>query len=163
MYLGKWVEAADAMKHAAEMSPHDHVMWRNLGDSYDQIPSRLADARQAYQRALETATEGLRVNPKDADVLSGIALYDAHLGHNSDAQAYITRAMDISPNNGDTLFTEALVYEIVGHRDRALTALQQAVKAGYSLEEIEKEPELRKLQGDPHYQRWLAQTKNFKQ
>jgi hypothetical protein len=37
------------------------------------------------------------------------------------------------------------------------------VKAGYSLEEIEKEPELRKLQGDPHYQRWLAQTKNFKQ
>jgi len=65
MYLGKWVEAADAMKHAAEMSPHDHVMWRNLGDSYDQIPSRLADARQAYQRALETATEGLRVNPKD--------------------------------------------------------------------------------------------------
>jgi len=163
MYLGKWVEAADAMQHAAEMNPHDHVMWRNLGDSYDQIPSRLADARQAYQKALQTASEGLRVNPRDPDLLSGIALYHAHLGHDSDAQAYIARALEVSPSNGDTLFTEALVYEIVGHRDQAVTALQRAVKAGYSLEEIEKEPELRKLQGDPHYQRWLAQIKNVKQ
>ncbi len=55
-------------------------MWRNLGDSYDQIPSRRADARQAYQKALETATEQLKINPKDPEVLSGIALYHAHLG-----------------------------------------------------------------------------------
>ena len=68
------------MKHAAELSPYDDAMWRNLGDSYDQIPSRLADARQAYQKALETATAELKVNPKAPDVLSGVALYHAHLG-----------------------------------------------------------------------------------
>jgi tetratricopeptide (TPR) repeat protein len=135
-------------------------MWRNLGDSYDQIPSRLADARQAYAKALETATEELKVNPGDAEVLSGIALYHAHLGQSDEAQAFLQRALAVSPNNGDTLFTSALVYEIIGHREQALKSLDEAVKAGYSLDEIEKEPELRKLQADPRYQRWLQQKKS---
>jgi eukaryotic-like serine/threonine-protein kinase len=159
MYLGKWEEAADAMNRAAEMSPHNDVMWRNLGDAYDQIPSRLGDAREAYQKALDTATEELKVNPRDPDVLSGIALYHAHLGNAGDAEAYIARALAVAPNNSGTLFTEALVYEIIGQRDKAIHALQQAAKAGYSLEEIEKEPELRKLQSDPRYQRWLKEQK----
>ncbi len=45
MYIGKYEEAADAMKRAADLSPHNHVMWRNLGDSYDQIP--VAPGRRA--------------------------------------------------------------------------------------------------------------------
>jgi len=157
MYLGKWDEAADAMKRAADLSPHDHNMWRNLGDSYDQIPSRLPDARHAYEKALETATAQLKVNPNDPDVLSGIALYHAHLGQPAEAEQFISRALAAAPTNSDTLFTSALVYEIIGQRDRALKALDQAVQAGFSLDEIEKEPELRKLHDDPKYQRWLQE------
>jgi len=157
MYLGKWEEAADAMKRATDLSPHDDVMWRNLGDAYDQIPSRLADARQAYQKALELATEQLKVNPKDPDLLSGIALYDAHLGHKAEAEAFITRALAVAPNNSNSLFTAALVYELTGQRDKALKAVDDAVKAGYSVEEIDKEPELRALHNDPRYKAWLHQ------
>ncbi len=63
----------------------------------------------------------------------------------SDAQAYInTRFRACRPANSDTLFTSALVYEIIGHRDRHCRRCNEAVKAGYSLDEIEKEPELRK-------------------
>ncbi|HUK43390.1 MAG TPA: tetratricopeptide repeat protein [Candidatus Bathyarchaeia archaeon] len=160
MYLGKWEEAADAMKQAAELSPHNDMMWRNLGDAYDQIPSRLADARQAYQKALELATEQLKVSPKDPDLLSGIALYHAHLGQKEDAEVFIARALQVAPNNSDTLFTSALVYEIIGHRDKALSALQQAAKAGYSVEEIDKEPELRALRSDPRYKVWLGQNRS---
>ncbi len=157
MYLGKWEEAADAMKRAVDLNPHDDVLWRNLGDAYDQIPSRLADARQAYQKALELATEQLKVNPKDPDLLSGIALYDAHLGHKDEAENFITRALEVSPKNSNSLFTAALVYELTGQRDKALKAVDDAVKAGYSVEEIDKEPELRKLQADPRYKTWLHQ------
>jgi serine/threonine protein kinase/tetratricopeptide (TPR) repeat protein len=159
MYVGRNEEAAAAMKEAADLSPHNHVMWRNLGDSYHQIPSRLADAKQAYQKALETATAQLKVNPNNTEVLSGIALYDAHLDRTKDAERYISRALELSPKNSDTLFTSALVYEIIGHRDKALRALDEAVKAGYSLDEIEKEPELRGLQADPRYEQWLKQEK----
>ena len=156
MYLGKWDEAADAMKRATELSPHDHVMWRNLGDAYDQIPSRATDASQAYHKALELATEQLKVNPKDSDALSSIALYYAHLGQKDQAETFIGRALEVAPKDSQNLFTAALVYEIVGHREQALSAVEQAVKAGYSLEEVEKEPELRKLRTDPRYQRWLG-------
>lgn len=155
MYIGKYEEAANAMKRAADLSPHNHVMWRNLGDSYDQIPSRLADARQAYAKALETATEQLKVNPKDPEVLSGIALYHAHLGQAADADIFISRALAAAPHDSDTLFTSALVYEIIGHREKALAAVSAAVAAGYSLEEVEKEPELRALRSDPRYQEWI--------
>ncbi len=159
MYLGKWEEAADAMKRATELSPHDDVMWRNLGDAYDQIPSRLADARVAYQRALDLATAQLKVNPKDHD-LSGIALYHAHLGQKADAETLIARALQLAPNDSNTLFTAALVYELTGQRDKALTAVAQAVKAGYSVEEIDKEPELRALHSDPRYKVWLGQNRS---
>jgi len=158
MYLGRYEDAAGAMKRAADLSPHDHVMWRNLGDSYRQIPGRQADAKWAYQKALETATAQLKVDPNDVEALSGIALYDAHLGRASEAQAHINRALELSPGNSDTLFTSALVYEIIAHRAKALQALDEAVKAGYSLDEIEKEPELRGLQSDPRYRRWLQKT-----
>ena len=155
MYIGKYEDAADAMKRAADLSPHNHVMWRNLGDSYDQIPSRLADARQAYAKALETATEQLKVNPKDPEVLSGIALYHAHLGEAAEADTFISRALAVAPHDSDTLFTSALVYEIIGNRQKALAAVSAAVAAGYSLEEVEKEPELRALRSDPRYQEWV--------
>ena len=157
MFLGKWEEAADAMKWATELSPHDDVMWRNLGDAYDQIPSHSADARQAYQKALDLATQQLKVNPKEPNVLSYAALYNAHLGNPEAAQDYIQRAFQVAPKDSDVLFTEALVYELTGHRDMALKAIDDAAKAGYSIEEIDKEPELGALHNDPRYKNWLHQ------
>jgi len=159
MYVGKWEDAAEAMKKATELSPNDHVLWRNLGDSYDQIPSRRAEARQAYAKALETATASLKVNPKNPVVLSGIALYQAHLGNSQQAEEFINRALEVAPKDSDTLFTSALVYELTGHRDQALKAVQAAVKAGFSLDEVEKEPELRGLQSDPRYRQWVQEEK----
>jgi len=159
MYVGKWDDAAEAMKKATDMRPHDHVLWRNLGDSYDQIPSRQADARAAYEKALETATAQFKVNPNDPVVLSGMALYYAHLDQTKEAENFIARALKASPKDSDTLFTSALVYELIGDRDQALKAVDQAVMAGFSLEEVQREPELRSLQTDPRYQRWLRQKK----
>ena len=52
------------------------------------------------------------------------------------------------------------MYEIIGHREQALKAVDEAVKAGFSLAEVEKEPELRKLQMDPRYQRWLQERRS---
>ena len=159
MYVGKYEDAAEAMKKATELSPHDHVLWRNLGDAYDQIQARHADARQAYAKALEAANTAATVNPRDPQVLSGIALYYAHLGRSQEAENFINRALEASPNNSDTLFTSALVYELIGRREQAWKAIQAAVKSGYSLDEVEKEPELRGLQSDPRYRQWVAAEK----
>ena len=161
MYLKMFPEAADAMEKATKLEPHNDVLWRNLGDSYRQIPSRIADAPAAYQKALQAATEELNVNPNDTEVLSGIALYHAHLGQPQDAEVFISKALKLAPKSSDVLFTSALVYEIIGHRDRALEAVQRAYDAGYPLADIEGEPELRDLRSDSRYRRW-AQEKTEK-
>lgn len=151
MYLKRYPEAVDAMKRATALDPHNDVLWRNLGDGYRQLPSRASDATAAYDKALQAATDELSVNPKSTETLSGIALYDAHLGHKEDAEKYIGKALSLSPHDSDVLFTSALVYEIIGDRKRALRAVEQAAKSGYSIEEIEHEPELRALRSDPGY------------
>ena len=41
----------------------------------------------------------------------------------------------------------------------AAEAVSAAVAAGYSLEEVEKEPELRALRSDQRYQQWVRRSK----
>ena len=157
LYLGRNEDATSAMLRAATLNPHNDVLWRNLGDSYEQIPGKSAEAKQAYSMALSAAEEELHVNANDVEPLSGLALYQAHLGRSKDADRSIAKALSLAPKDGDVWFTSALVYEIDGEQARALTALDRAVKSGYSLQEIDKEPELRALHSDPRYQRWLRQ------
>jgi hypothetical protein len=109
---------------------------------------------------LETATERLTVDPKSSGLLGDVALYNAHLGHSGEAEDFIRRALQVAPNDSDVLFTAAIVYELIGHRDRSLKAVGEAVKAGYSVEEIDKEPELRALHSDPGYKVWLGQNRS---
>ncbi len=160
MYINRYEDAADAMKKATELEPHNDILWRNLGDSYRQIPSRATEAMSAYQKALQAATDELKVNPNSPEVLSGIALYNAHLGRTKDAETSIGKALRLAPKDSDVLFTSALVHEISGHRGKAVAAIDQAVKAGYSIEEVESEPELRALRSDARYQQWLQQMKS---
>ena len=157
MYLRRYPDAADAMKRATELDPHNDILWRNLGDSYRQIPSRISDAPAAYQKALQAASDQLSVNPNNTEVLSGIALYDAHLGRKQDAETFIGKALKLAPKNGDVLFTSALVYEIIGNRTRALQQIDLAVKSGYSIADIDHEPELGALRSDARYVRWSQQ------
>ena len=157
IYLNRYPEAVVAMQRATELDPHNDVLWRNLGDSYRLIPSRASEATAAYQKALEAANGLLSVNPKNTEALSGIALYDAHLGRTKEAETSISKALKLSPKDSDVLFTSALVYEIIGNRTRALAAIDQAVKAGYSIEDVQHEPEVAALRSDSRYQHWLQQ------
>ena len=158
MYVGRYPEAVDAMEKATQLAPHNHVIWRNLGDSYRQVPSQKDKAAGAYEHALAAAQQELKIDPAEKDALAGAALYEAHLGHNKQAESYVSRALSSYPEDNDVLFTSALVYEIIGNRKQALTALDKSWKEGFPLTEIEREPELSSLRSDSRYQSWLKQA-----
>lgn len=153
MFTGENSKAAEAMEKAVELNPHDHTLWRNLADSYRQVPSLADRASATYKRAADVAQEQLAVNPKDKDALSGLALYQAHLGNKAEAQKSIMKALQEGPQDSDVLFTAALVYEIIGDRERAIAELQKSLGAGFSLEDAKREPELQTLRADPKSQK----------
>ncbi len=158
MYGKRYPEAVEAMEHASQLAPHNHLILRNLADSYRQVPSDRNQADDAYRKALAAAQDELKVNPNEKFALSGIGLYEAHLGHPKEAMQYTSRALRLYPNDNNVLFTSALVYEIIGNRSHALTAVNEAWKSGFPLTEIDRDPELSSLRKDSRYQDWLKRA-----
>ena len=155
MFTGDNAKAVDAMAKAVELNPHDHTLWRNLADSYRQVPALSDRAPATYEKALAAAQEQLKVNPKDKDALSGVALYQAHLGDKAEAQKSISKALQRAPNDSDVLFTAALSYELIGDRKKAIDELQKSLAAGFSLQDVKREPELQALRSDARYQQMI--------
>jgi serine/threonine protein kinase/tetratricopeptide (TPR) repeat protein len=158
MYMGRYPEAVDAMEHAAQLAPHDHMILRNLGDSYRQVPSQKSKADGAYKRALLAAQDELKIDPNRKEALAGIGLYEAHLGNVKAAEKDAFRAVAVYPKDNWVWFTSALVYETIGNRNQALIAIDKSWKAGFPLAEIEQEPELTSLRADSRYKTWSKQA-----
>ena len=53
----------------------------------------------------------------------------------------------------------ALIYELSGDRDRALSSLEAAIQGGQPLDEVRGEPALARLRADPRYQQLMAKLK----
>jgi len=155
-FMDRCADAVPMMEKAVELTPKSEQVWGNLGDAYSCSPADKAKATQAYQRALQLGEERLAVNPKDADVLGRIALYQARLG-NPAGLLNIAKAQQLAPGNRQVVWHASLVYELAGKRDLALHALQAALKAGQAADEVRHEPTLANLRTDPRFARLMAE------
>jgi len=155
LFQGRYAEAVPMMEEAVKQGPKFHQFWRNLGDAYRGTPGLAAKAPQAYRRALELAEAQLEVKPDDPRTLSSAGLYYAKLEDNKKAQALNSRALQLAPQDTEVIFKSALIHELTGDRKRALRAVAEARKGGYSMEQIEKEPELARLREDAEYRAWF--------
>lgn len=150
-FMDRCADAVIEMKQAVNLLPKRDQLWGNLGDAYACVAGKKNDAVTAYHRAVDLAQAAALVNPRDADVLSRVALYQARLGNKMDANAQIRRARQLAPANRGVLWNAALVYELAGQRAPALEALKAAIQAGQPLEEVRHEPALANLRKDPRY------------
>lgn len=149
-YQGRYADAAAMFQKATELLPNDDRLWYNLGNAYS-LAGNKTGAQNAYERAAQLAEKAIAARPNDAAVLGMLALYYAKSGKKAQAQEELAKALRLSQNDPQLLFNSALVYELVGDRDRALSALRSAVRAGYSVSEIRSAPELLELRKDSRY------------
>jgi tetratricopeptide (TPR) repeat protein len=66
------------------------------------------------------------------------------------------------PDTGDAVYTLAVIEEHEGRRDEALKLLRQAIEHGLPPEEgldMESDPDLKSLQGDPRFTALVVETK----
>lgn len=85
-------------REAAQLCPDDGSYWLGLGVTCRKA-GKSADARKAYERALQTYEDAYDDNPKDASLLMRQMYVDALLGRIDDAKAVLKRARKEHPTN----------------------------------------------------------------
>ena len=154
-YQRDFEQALANYRRAAELSPHDPVMWGNLGDALQRAGKR-DDARAAYQGAVREAREALRNVPHPtANAHEELGLYCAKAGDELCAIEEATRADQLQPRDTAILFTNAIIRAILGRQAEALDWLERAVRLGLPKSEIVNEPALDPLRRNPRYRKIL--------
>lgn len=152
-FEGRYADAAPLFEKLVNEGSKDYRVWGNLADAYRWTPDSAEKARLAYRRAIELTREALAVNRRDTEALSALALYLAKSGDAAAALAAARKAESAAPKDPAVLFDAAIVSEIAGRREDALKYLERALRAGYSKDEIQRDPELKRLRADARYSR----------
>ena len=64
----------------------------------------------------------------------------------------LRQALALSSDNPKVNYVAGEIYEILGERAKAIDFISKSVGPGYSLAEIDRDPDLKKLRADPAFQ-----------
>ena len=158
-YLKRYAESVPMFEKAVEMNQNDSLLMGNLADAY-RWSNQLDKANVTYDKAIALGFKQLQVNPRDANVLDGLALCYAKKGDAVQALDFMRRARALSPADVNLIYDQALVFAITGRSTEALTALREALQKGYSLEQAKNDPELAALQKTPEFGKLVKEFGN---
>jgi len=152
---GRYADSAAMLEKAVELVPNDYRLWQNLGNAYVLADNR-EQADKAYHRAVEEIQRALALSPRDNQLLEALALNYANLRQKNNAMLALDKLSGSSAQTSDVLFNSALVYELVGERAHALSALQAAVRAGLPETRIQATSTFDRLRADARYNSVVA-------
>jgi Flp pilus assembly protein TadD len=139
------------------LSPSDPVAWGNLGNACRLIPGREAVAEEALERAIGLMRERLDRSAGDGESWARLAGWYVGRGCRAQAEQAIGRALELAPDAVHCLWSAGHVMFLIGRRKEALEYLARAVRSGYGVDALRRDPDLRPLHGDPEFQAILAQ------
>jgi len=149
--LAEYDEAARYYEKAIQMNGRDIRSWHNLAAAY-QWSSDPEKARAAFQRTAELAEEQRHINPRDPTLLIFLADSYSYLNQSLRARELLRQGLALAPDDIPNMFQASAIYERLGDRKLALQWIGMAIKGGFSLDLIEKEPTLAQLRLDPRFQ-----------
>jgi len=147
---GRFPEAARALEESVRLDPNGARQLRYLGDTYRLLGER-ARSRACYLRAVAVCEGLLRVNPADAQALSLLALSEAKLGRSAEARRHLAGAIELRPEDPEVLYRKAVVHILAGETAAAMSALEAALKHGFSPDLARHDNDLVSLRALPAY------------
>ena len=155
-YLKRYPEAVQTFEKAVQMNPGDETYTGNLADAY-RWAGQKDKANATYDKAISLAYKQLQVNPRDATIMGHLALYYGKKGDTIQAKEFIKRARSIDPSDVYSLYISAVVDTIANEPKPAIAALRTALQKGFSVGDVESEPEFAPLRLSPDYQAMIKQ------
>jgi len=157
-FMGRYSDAANAFEKATELAPTNYLYWENLGDAYRWIPNAEGRRNVSYDRAIQLATGELTLNPTNNSIRASMAVCFAKRGRMKLADQEIQAALRSDPSNPGFMFKAAMIANLQGDSNQALTHLRDALAHGYSRAEVEREREFANLRKDPRFDQLLRST-----
>ena len=154
--LHRFSDSVRSYKEALKLDASDYLTWGNLGDSQYYGGDKAA-ASPSYSKAVSMAEQQLKVNPRDAFVLSDLASYHAMLGHKEQALSYLDRSLALGHGDKELLLNAAVVYNQLRETGPALEFLGKALAAGYSRSVVATGAPFDNLHDNPQYQALMQQ------
>lgn len=156
--LGDGAGALDAFERATRLAPADPQRWGNLASALRFEPGRESDAAAAYDRAIGLMQDQLARDPGVAEWWALLADWLQARDRPAEADAALTRALAIGPENVSCMVHAAYVLHQRGDREGTLAWLRRAVSHGQGAEMLRKSAEFRDLQDDPEFRSMLDEA-----
>jgi serine/threonine protein kinase/Flp pilus assembly protein TadD len=147
---GAYSEALRCYDQAIELVPHNGGYFRNKGDACAKLGD-MDKARACYERAAELTQELIRVNPKDAEALSRLAVYEAKLHRFEDAFRHTAEASAFEPLAVEVAYRRGVVFALSGKLEEAAASVKLAIERGFSLTIVKEDDDLQELRKSQAY------------
>jgi eukaryotic-like serine/threonine-protein kinase len=150
----RYAEAAAITEKALHINDKDYRLWNNLAITYEWL-DQPGKAREAFHEELTRLEQLAPLRRDDADLQANLGVMYSQLHLRDKTKTHLAAALALSPDNPDTLGKAGEAYENLGERSLALTYFQKALHKGWTLEDLETNPDLRPLLSDPNARRVL--------
>ena len=153
-YLKRYPESLPMFEQAVELRPDDGTLMGNLADGY-RLSGQKEKAQATYEKAIRLALKQLRVNPRDTQAAGQLALYYAKMGNPEQGKEWVKKARAIDQSDVYLVYIAAVVDTIGNRPADAVKELNAALEKGFSVSDVEVEPEFASLASRPDFQALL--------
>jgi serine/threonine protein kinase/tetratricopeptide (TPR) repeat protein len=144
-------EALDLFNTVHKLNPDFYANYGDLMIIHERLGNQ-EKFQEALRNALDAFPRYLAQHPDDArcHMYHAIALVQA--GKEDEAKVEASRAVELSPSDPLMMYNAACFYARMGETGTALSALRDAIAAGYAaFEWMKRDPDLESIRNEPEY------------
>jgi len=146
----RYAEAAAYTQKAAQLNGSDYFVWGNLAACYEWLGDE-AKSKAAMDKERELLEAAINAHRGNALAEGTLAAIYAEEKQRALALRHLETALALNPSAAGVLRCAADTYEILGDRTKAIDYVQQSLKAGMPLADIQSDKEISALLNDPKF------------
>ncbi len=147
---GKYAESAAMTEKALQLNDKDYLVWANLANAYGWL-KETTKLQTARSKELALVEQAARTQPNDAQVQATLAALYAQEKMREQALVRFQTALALAPEDPVVLVTLGGVQEALGNRREAIQLAQKGIAKGYTLDDLQRDPDMQALLRDPSF------------
>ena len=158
LHTESFADAAAAFEKAVALKPAEARLWGSLAAACEHLPGGEARKSEALEHAIALVRARLDGHPGSAEDWAWLANWYADLGDRDAAYAAVGRAVNLSSRDVSTIYRIGTAYNLLGDRPNMLRWIGDAVRSGFGVGEVLRDPDFVKLRDDAEFRDMLERS-----